>query len=83
MQIGFGATKCMWMVTQTSSKSSQYTLAFVCFRECSISSSEISFEWICVFSETTSTSDLASLIDLRNIIALVANYFMLPLAPFP
>ena len=45
MVIGFTAAKCTWMVHQTASNSSQYTLAFV-FLECSISSSEINFEWI-------------------------------------
>ena len=29
MTIGFGAAKCPWMVLQTASKSSQYSLAFV------------------------------------------------------
>ena len=36
MPIGFGAAKCTWMVPQTASKSSQYTITFVCFREYSV-----------------------------------------------
>ena len=36
MAMRFGAAKCKWVVPKTASKSSQYTLAFVFFKECSV-----------------------------------------------
>ena len=71
MPIGFGATKCIWMVPQRACKIFQYIIAF----DCSFSSFDTSLKWIHVCCKTISSSDLASLTTaLQYMIAPIANF---------